>query len=275
LRPERVAFWQPTPRHPNQIELGQRWYFKERGAPQIVGFGDYAGWESSSVTGLQAHFGPATGYATADDLLAALVLIAPDFNASNAIGNVILENFTPFQEPVLLSSLGLDDLTVPFVYIASDDPIAAYLGGLRTDAPAAPFLLRDPEAAKRAAAKRKVRVGQAAFRRLLIDTYSHVCAFTGPQLEETLQAAHIQPYVDAESNHVRNGLLLRADMHVLFDLGLLTLSDDLRIQVSPKLKGRAPDVEGLHGVKAALKNSLAIEPSPAAIAFHRTEIYAS
>src|SRR5260370_24905456 len=125
--------------------------------------------------------------------------------------------------------------------------------------------------AKQAAAKHKVRVGQAAFRRLLIKTYGPVCAFTGPQLEETLQAAHIQPYVDAESNHVRNGLLLRADMHVLFDLGLLTLTPDLRVQVSSKLQGRHPIVENLNGTKAILKNAAAVEPSPEAIDFHRQE----
>src|SRR5262249_10209379 len=145
------------------------------------------------------------------------------------IGNVILENFTPFDDELPLVNVGLNDLNVRFNYIEGPDPIAAYVGGLRSGAPVTPFALRDPEAAKRAASTRKVRVGQGEFRRLLMEAYGPVCAFTGPQLQETLQAAHIQPYVDAESNHVRNGLLLRADMHLLFDLGLLTLSDDLEI----------------------------------------------
>lgn len=108
---------------------------------------------------------------------------------------------------------------------------------------------------------------------VLMDTYGHVCAFTGPQLEETLQAAHIQPYVDAQSNHVRNGLLLRADIHVLFDFGLLTLTPDLRIQVSSKLKGRDPVIERLNGATALLKNAITIEPSVEAMAFHRREVF--
>lgn len=272
LRPERVAFWQPTPARPSRIELGERWYFKELGSPQILGFGEYAGWERSTVVGLFGDYRLATGSATEADLLAAFRAFGPEFELNSEIGNVILEKFTQFEPPVALSSVGLDDLTVRFVYIEDDDPIADYVGGLRKGAPATSFTLRDPEAAKRAARKHKVRVGQGAFRRLLLGTYGKVCAFTGPQLEETLQAAHIQPYVDAESNHVRNGLLLRADMHVLFDLGLLTLDPDLRIQVSSKLKGRDHVVESLHGTKVVLKSST-VEPSPAAIDFHRQQVF--
>jgi putative restriction endonuclease len=270
LRPERVAFWQPTPARPSRIELGELWYFKELGSPQILGFGEYVGWERSTVASLFGKYGLATGYATGAELLAAFRAFNPDFELNTEIGNVILENFTPLDPPVALSSVGLDDLSVRFAYIDDDDPIARYVGGLRQGAPATSFELRDPEAAKRIASKRKVRVGQNTFRRLLLQTYGKVCAFTGPQLEETLQAAHIQPYVDAESNHVRNGLLLRADMHVLFDLGLLTLGPDLRIQVSSKLKGRDNTVESLHGTKAILAT---VEPSPAAIDFHRQEVF--
>jgi hypothetical protein len=47
---------------------------------------------------------------------------------------------------------------------------------------------------------------------------------------------------------------------------------DLRIQVSSKLKGRDPVIESLHGTKAVLKSS-AVQPSPAAIDFHRNEVF--
>ena len=236
------------------------------------GFGEYADWHSSTVAGLLADYGLATGYASEAELLAAFRSFNPEFQLNSQVGNVVLENFTSFEPPVALSNVGLNDLTVRFIYIENDDPIAAYVGGLRNSTPATTFELRDPDAAKQAVSKRKVRVGQNSFRRLLLNTYGEVCAFTGPQLEETLQAAHIQPYVDAQSNYVRNGLLRRADVHLLFDLGLLTLDADLRIQVSSKLQGRDPSVESLHGTKAFLKSST-VEPSPDALDFHREEIF--
>jgi putative restriction endonuclease len=92
-------------------------------------------------------------------------------------------------------------------------------------------------------------------------------------LEETLQAAHIQPYVDAESNHLSNGLLLRADMHALFDLGLLSLTDDHCVRVSNKLHGRDSVIESLHGIKTNLSNTIGLQPSTAAIEFHSREVF--
>lgn len=273
LLPAQVAFWQPTPARPSRIQPGERWYFKELGSPQILGFGEYVGWERLSIGGLFEKYGVATGYVSEAELMAAFHFFGSEYAANTEIGNVILENFTPFEHPVPLANVGLNDLSVRFVYIDGDDPVAAYVGGMRTNAAVTQFELRDPEAAKRAASKRKVRVGQSAFRRLLMETYGSACAFTGPQLQETLQAAHIQPYVDAESNHVRNGLLLRADIHLLFDLGLLTLTPDLQVQVSKKLKGRDPTIECLHGTKAVLKSDLGVQPSPEAIVFHRAEIF--
>ena len=62
LRPQRVAFWQPTPARPAQIALGERWYFKELGAPQILGFGEFAGWERVTVVTLFDLYGIASGY---------------------------------------------------------------------------------------------------------------------------------------------------------------------------------------------------------------------
>lgn len=159
LRPERAAFWQPTPASPSRIALGERWYFKELGSPQILGFGEYAGWERPTVASLFDDYRLATGYATEAELLAAFRAFDPEFELNSEIGNVILENFTPFEPPVALSSVDLRDLPVRFFYIEGDDPIVGYVGGLRKGAPTTPFKLRDPEAAKRTANKRKVRVG--------------------------------------------------------------------------------------------------------------------
>ena len=65
------------------------------------------------------------------------------------------------------------------------------------------------------------RRGQPDFRKKLIAAYSGRCAVTGCDAEAALEAAHIVPYIGPKSNHVTNGLLLRADIHTLFDLDLI------------------------------------------------------
>src|SRR5262249_52741062 len=72
LRPERVAFWQPTPARPSRIQPGERWYFKELGAPHVLGFGEYAEWEKLTIGDLFEKYGIATGYRTKSELTAAL-----------------------------------------------------------------------------------------------------------------------------------------------------------------------------------------------------------
>lgn len=273
LRLNRVAFWQPTPAQPGQIGLGERWYFKELGAPQILGYGEFAGWERLSITDLFERYDAACGYRTVDELLSALRIVNPSAGAQTEIGNIILENFTPFGEPISLQTLGLQDLSVRFAYLSDADPIASYIGGQRPNAPVTEFSLRNEDQARRAAASRKVRIGQDDFRERLILRYGPICAFTGLQLVQTLQAAHIQPYVDEKSNHIRNGLLLRADMHRLFDLGLMTLTIDLRIRVSNRIINLDADVRDLHGTQAKLDATGGILPSTAAIEFHAREIF--
>jgi hypothetical protein len=49
---------------------------------------------------------------------------------------------------------------------------------------------------------------------------------TGYSLPDVLEAAHIEPYLGTASNHVENGLLLRADIHILFDLNFIAVNPD-------------------------------------------------
>jgi len=81
------------------------------------------------------------------------------------------------------------------------------------------------------------RRGQAAFRSALLQAYGGRCAMTGCDVSDALEAAHIHPYFGPGSNTVSNGLLLRADIHTLFDLYLVAVNpDSLRIAVAPALR---------------------------------------
>lgn len=72
------------------------------------------------------------------------------------------------------------------------------------------------------------RRGQPRFRDDLMDAYSGQCVITGTKVDGVLEAAHIVPVADKPFFHVTNGLLLRADVHALFDLGLLWIDPETR-----------------------------------------------
>ncbi len=77
-----------------------------------------------------------------------------------------------------------------------------------------------------------VRIGQSDFRNTLINAWGQ-CAFTGCKTMAVLDAAHIYPYRGDKDNHIKNGLLLRTDIHRLFDSYLISIDPaTLRIHVS-------------------------------------------
>ena len=65
----------------------------------------------------------------------------------------------------------------------------------------------------------KPRLGQGAFRILVTDIYGRRCAVTQERTLPALEAAHIRPYSDGGEHEAPNGLLLRRDIHSLFDTG--------------------------------------------------------
>ncbi|MCK8047163.1 HNH endonuclease [Shewanella sp. 1CM18E] len=81
----------------------------------------------------------------------------------------------------------------------------------------------------------KMRRGQPAFRQALVSAYGNKCAVTGCRIEGLLEAAHIVPHCQGTNYEVSNGLLLRADIHTLYDIGLLTIAGDGTICLAEEL----------------------------------------
>lgn len=73
------------------------------------------------------------------------------------------------------------------------------------------------------------RLGQASFRLRIEDAYQGRCAITGSRIRSALQAAHIRPYAEGDKHLLPNGLLLRSDIHTLFDHGYLSITPDYRL----------------------------------------------
>ena len=126
----------------------------------------------------------------------------------------------------------------------------------------------DRDLRKRAISEVARRRGQAAFRSALLEAYEAKCCVTGCTLKDALEAAHISPYRGDHSNHIQNGLLLRADIHTLFDLGLLTISQDYRIKLSPSAKVDATYAD-LEGNQLILPDNPRNHPNVLALENHR------
>jgi putative restriction endonuclease len=80
------------------------------------------------------------------------------------------------------------------------------------------------------------RLGQGGFRVMVTDVYERRCAVTGEKALPVLEAAHIRPVSQGGVHDVRNGILLRSDVHTLFDVGFVTITNRYRFHVSSRLK---------------------------------------
>jgi putative restriction endonuclease len=82
----------------------------------------------------------------------------------------------------------------------------------------------------------KYRVGQGAFRVLVTEAYDRRCAITGEKTLPVLEAAHIRSFSSNGPNKIANGLLLRSDLHKLFDGGYVTITKDYKIEISSRIR---------------------------------------
>ena len=111
-----------------------------------------------------------------------------------------------------------------------------------------------------------LRRGQPLFRARLLDAYKSRCAISGCTALEVLEAAHVLPYRGEHTNRVDNGLLLRADLHTLFDCQLLWVTEDNTVAVAPAL--RSTEYAAFDGKPLALPASRADQPNPEHLAEH-------
>ena len=112
------------------------------------------------------------------------------------------------------------------------------------------------------------RRGQKPFRDALIAAYNRRCAITGCSILDVLEAAHIHPYRGPDTNKVTNGLLLRSDVHTLFDCGLLAIdSDTMTVLVAPQL--RDSEYGALHGRSLCVPERPAQQPNTEALNVQR------
>lgn len=115
------------------------------------------------------------------------------------------------------------------------------------------------------------RIGQGTFRVVITDTYRRQCAVTRDRALPALEAAHIRPFADTETHYVRNGLLLRSDVHRLFDAGYLTVTPEHQVEASHRMREDFNDGENymrLHGAPVWVPDDSAFRPDPKMLRWH-------
>lgn len=197
----------------------------------------------------------ATGKHGAKDLL----------SVSGTVTNYALQSIA---EGVIANNLNKNDLHrgAPAARIAVARLEAALDEGIQIDDPFDPLDLAD----ERKATLRRVvtRTGQGKFRALVLAAYDGRCAITGYSEPAALEAAHITPYRGSRTDVVTNGLALRADLHRLWDTGLLAVHEDSHEVLIAKQLRDSHYGELLGGV-TRLPENVTARPSKAALQAQR------
>ncbi|WP_298207516.1 HNH endonuclease [Ferrimicrobium sp.] len=242
-----INFWQPTGTPPtSQLQPGSPFLFKlKRPYNHLVGGGTFLSFTTMPIWLAWEIFGEANGFATFEKMLEAFSDSTGECNPQREIGCTTLAS--PFYLP-------------PDQWIDMDGiwPLSIQRGkGYRFDTPEGtalwsrldPLMLDETlpvgsefkplphsvEAGSQWSLARH-RIGQRGFRVLVMEAYQRRCAITGENTLDVLEAAHIHPFAEDENHDVRNGLLLRADFHRLYDRGLVTVTPDLQIRISPLIQ---------------------------------------
>jgi putative restriction endonuclease len=281
---DEVNFWQPNPRRFLALEPGEPFLFKLHSPrDRIVGFGIFARHVQLPVSMAWEAFGEKNGVkslvemrrrveryrrtplATADDYEIGCILLeqptfleqadwieAPDWKPSIQVGRRYRLDEEPGLslwrrvEPLMLASEFREMVAAPML---------RELGAARYGPP----VFTRP------------RLGQGSFQAAIVDAYGRRCAVTGERVLPVLEAAHIVPYAEGGEHRVDNGLLLRRDLHALFERGYLTVARDLDILVSKRLKDEfhnGDEYLAMAGRKLLLPSNREDRPNPQFLDWH-------
>jgi putative restriction endonuclease len=284
-----VNFWQPGGQRVfRSLAPGELFLFKLH-APHhfIVGGGVFAHATLLPVSLAWKSFEVANGARTLAEMrerIAKYRRAATDRAQDYAIGCILLEQ--PFfldesewlpvphdWSPNIVQGKGYDLAVEPGL------SLMRALRERRTGAPDAQPLARDRDERRYGEAQLvRPRLGQGSFRVIVTDAYERRCAITGERVLPVLEAAHIRPFALGGEHRADNGLLLRSDLHTLFDRGYVTVTPELRVEISARIReefenGR--DYYALHGRAIRAPGRAEDRPAIEQLRWHNEELFLS
>lgn len=281
-----VNFWQPGGnRQFKALDPGELFLFKLHSpADFIAGGGVFAHATLLPLSLAWDSFGISNGARTLVDMRARVEKYRRQSPASNdyQIGCILLEQpfFFPRESWIAVPPDWSRNIVQGKTYDAQTEPGASLYRkvreALRGRLPAQ-TVVAEPELARYGSASMVFpRLGQGSFRVVVTDAYGRRCAATGERTLPVLQAAHIHPYAVGGPHRVDNGLLLRSDLHTLFDRGYLTVTPEARLEVSSRIReefenGR--EYYALHGKEIRLPTRTELRPSLALLGWHNENVF--
>jgi putative restriction endonuclease len=280
-----VNFWQPSAgRRPVTLETGALFLFKLHGAQGgwIVGGGFFAHYSPLPVRLAWDTFGIENGAPTFEEMVRRIGRYrraSVDVHADQVGCLVLVEPFF-LQEPEWIappadwapnivqgkgydSDIGEGARVWNQVQLALARRVPVRDHAIAEDRYGEPMLVRP-------------RLGQGAFRLEVLDAYGRRCAVTGERTLPVLDAAHIKPYSMNGEHRLDNGLLMRKDLHALFDAGYVTVTPQLEFRVSRRIReefenGR--DYYALAGSSVRLPLPPAPPPSAEYLEWHGDTVF--
>lgn len=252
---DEANFWTPSGRQTVKLQSGDTFFFKLK-APHdaIAGFARFVAFETMPSWLAWECFGEANGCQDLHELEARLAhyrLKNRMEGDPDKIGCMILTEVVMFDEaqwipvPPNWGKHTVSGKTYDLIEGHGADLLHLCLAQNAANRGLVP-IERPTYAGPRFGVERLVRprLGQGSFRVLLNQAYEGGCAVTREHSLPVLEAAHIQPYSSGGQHELANGLLLRSDLHRLFDRGYVSVSPDFSFVVSSRL--RAEWANGKH-----------------------------
>lgn len=256
-----VNFWRPSRQPFKALEIGGIFFFRRKSPiNQIGGFGEFVSTGQISIKDAWHNIGEANGV----ESLEVFVSRVAKYRKSYSVDQNDLITFNLLRNPVFLDADDWFDLPPDwspnivtgkaydggqiegYKLIQKALHFQTRIGSEDSQNPVMRGFAEKPASGYSISASSKIRIGQGAFRLSVVAAYDGRCAVTNCSILQALEAAHIEDFSDTQNNDITNGILLRKDIHSLFDAGLLSFTPDYRVVISEKLKNLYPDAIEYH-----------------------------
>ena len=282
LMPEEVNFWQPSGGSQfRALTPGEPLLFKLHSPNDyIVGGGFFSHFSILPVSFAWRVFGEKNGAATESEMRRRIEHyrhVSPSSAEDYKIGCILLEQPFFFERSTWIPVPNWAPNIVRGRGYETDQQDGAQLWAhiesrLRGDR------LPQPQSTERFGQPQVIlpRLGQGAFRVIITDAYERQCALSGSHVLHVLEAAHIRPYARGGEHQPSNGILLRQDIHTLFDKGYITITPEYRVEVSRKIReefDNGKEYYGLHGNLMHTPARPLVRPSSELLRWHNENLY--
>lgn len=272
-----VNFWTPTPWNIKQLQKGNRLYFMLKSPiRKIGGFGEFVEYKNLTAADAWIEFGFRNGRASRQEFINQIQKYidknSAKFGKRNInistykIGCVILNNCQFWESDKFITAnnqnIYFASQIVKIKYLKQYDPFLQAQNDQNNFS-----LVNEPRNDRHV--ESNGREGQGEFKGKILRAYNNRCCISGETTPELLEAAHIQEYKNKKSNHVQNGLLLRVDLHRLYDNGLLFIDSNYKIHISKLILSQ--QYRQYHGQTIELPTSTNEHPSKDTLELRRND----